>query len=146
MKKNKHAQALVRLARGVKKTMTPAAIKQRREANRKRWAKGKMNKTKTDASAQDGSPVRSTGLLGLSSLAQELYAAMQKGVVCHYMPYMGRFNPNAYYFRTDSHKRCTKQAESLLKAGLVEKRDEDWRGHVLTVKPNSAIVSGDIRS
>lgn len=72
----------------------------------------------------------------LSPLAQELYAAMQNGAECIYMPYMGRFRPVPYYFRTDTHKRCTAQAKSLLKAGLVEKFKErlDNR-HWLRAKP-----------
>jgi mevalonate pyrophosphate decarboxylase len=70
---------------------------------------------------------------GMSLLTKELYAAMQHGVTCFYMPCAGRFNETAYYFRSDTHKRCTKQAKALIKAGLVEKYDEDWRGHSLRV-------------
>lgn len=61
---------------------------------------------------------------------------MSAGVTLHYMPYSGRFNPNAYYFRDDTMKRCTAAAEALLKRGLVEKYDQDWRGHRLRVKAN----------
>jgi hypothetical protein len=70
----------------------------------------------------------------LSPLAQELYAAMQKGMVCYFKPYMGQFNPCAYYYRDDNAKRCTRQAQALLKAGLVERFDDTWRGHKLRVK------------
>lgn len=70
----------------------------------------------------------------MSVLTKELYASMQNGVTCFYMPYAGRFNQTAYYFRSDTHKRCTKQVKALIKAGLVEKYDEDWRGHSLRVK------------
>lgn len=73
----------------------------------------------------------------LSALTTELYTAMRTGVICYYMPYMGRFNQTPYYFRSDTHKRCTKQAETLLRAGLVEKYNKDWRGHTLRVKPNA---------
>lgn len=38
----------------------------------------------------------------------------------HYMHYMGRFNPNAYYFESNSMKKYTKQTEALLKHGLAE--------------------------
>ena len=78
-------------------------------------------------------------LVRLSPLAAELHVAMQQGVTCFYMPYMGRFNQTPYYFRSDTHKRCTKQAEALLKAGLVEKYNKDWRGHALRVKPNDKV-------
>ncbi len=67
----------------------------------------------------------------LPKTQQELLDAMQSGVVVHYMPYMGRFRPNAYYYRRDTHKRCTAAAEALLEKGLVEIFDMDWRGHSL---------------
>ena len=86
-------------------------------------------------------PARAPGtvpaLVRLSLLATELHAAMQHGVTCFYMPYMGRFNQTPYYIRSDTHKRCTKQAEALLKAGLVETYNHDWRGHSLRVTPNA---------
>lgn len=77
-----------------------------------------------------------TDIPRISVLAKELYVAMQNGVTCFYMPCAGRFNPTAYYFRSDTYERCTKQVKALIKAGLVEKCDEDWRGHSLRVKAN----------
>lgn len=59
---------------------------------------------------------------------------MLKGAICYYQPYMGRFNPSAYYFRNDTMKRCTAAAEALVKRGLVERFNEDWRGHRLRAK------------
>lgn len=56
---------------------------------------------------------------------KELLAAMKKGAVCHYMPYMGRFRPNAYYFRSDTMKHCTAAARALVEKGLVEVIDKD---------------------
>lgn len=67
----------------------------------------------------------------ISKTQQELLGAMQKGVVCFYMPYAGRFNPNPYYFRSDTRKRCTAAAEALLKRKLVERYNEKWNGHQL---------------
>lgn len=74
----------------------------------------------------------------LTAPQRELYEAMLNGCTCFYMPYAGRFNPSAYYFRTDNMKRCTAQAKALLKRGLVEKYKEDWRGHKLRVKQPNA--------
>lgn len=69
----------------------------------------------------------------LTARQQELLDAMlTKGVKCHYMRYMGRFNENPYYFRTDTHKHCTAPAERLLNLGLVKRMDKDAYGdHVL---------------
>lgn len=57
----------------------------------------------------------------LSPAMQDLYEAMQKGVVCHYMKYAGSFNPSAYYFRADKMSRCTAQVQALLDRGLAER-------------------------
>ncbi len=72
----------------------------------------------------------------LPKTQHELYEAMKTGVTCFYMPYMGSFRPDAYYFRTDTHKRCTAAAEHLLKRGLVERYEEEGlRGHRLRAVP-----------
>lgn len=67
----------------------------------------------------------------LSKTQAELLSAMQNGAKCEYMPYMGSFNQNAYYYRNDTMKRCTTAARSLLEKGLVKMVDKDWRGHTL---------------
>jgi hypothetical protein len=59
----------------------------------------------------------------LTTAQAELLAAMQTGVICHYMRYAGSFNPTAYYFRSDNRKRCTAQVKALLARGLAEKFD-----------------------
>lgn len=57
----------------------------------------------------------------LTALQREtLEALATPGAVAHYMPYQGRFNPNAYWFRTTDHARCTRQVEALLKMGLLD--------------------------
>jgi hypothetical protein len=71
----------------------------------------------------------------LSKTQQDLHDAMLKGVKCRYMPYMGTFNPNAYYYRNDTMKRCTAQARALLAKGLLKEMDRDWRGHSLVAIP-----------
>lgn len=74
-------------------------------------------------------------VMRLSATQAELLEAMRNGVVCHYMPYMGRFCPNAYYFRSDTKKRCTAPSRSLKEKGLVVSVDKDsWGGHKLIFK------------
>lgn len=64
----------------------------------------------------------------------DLLEALRKGVTLHYMPYMGTFNPTAYYFRDDNHQRVTAAATALLNKGLAEKYEETWRGHRVRAK------------
>lgn len=40
--------------------------------------------------------------------------------VAHYMQYMGRFNPNAYYFLSSNYNHCTAQITALQERGLAE--------------------------
>ncbi|MBI5255390.1 MAG: hypothetical protein HY855_02745 [Burkholderiales bacterium] len=63
-----------------------------------------------------------------------LLEALRKGVTLHYMPYMGTFNPAAYYFRDDNHQRVTAAATALLSKGLAETYDVTWRGHRVRAK------------
>lgn len=66
---------------------------------------------------------------------QDLYEALQRGVVCHYMKYMGQFNPSPYYFRSDTMKNCTAQVRALLKRGLAEKfGDKGYGEHEVRLK------------
>lgn len=57
----------------------------------------------------------------LSNTQQELLDAMQAGVTVHYMPYAGNWNPKAYFFRSDTMKRCTAAAEALIDKGYATK-------------------------
>lgn len=102
-----------------------------------------MNTDTSNAEQQER--VRCSALLGvavkLSKTQQELYDALNSGVICYFMPYRGRFNPNAYYFRKDNHKRCTAAAQALLEKGLAERFDTNkYNGdHKLRVAtPNGA--------
>lgn len=70
----------------------------------------------------------------LSKSQRELFDAIESGVRVVFSPYAGRFNPNEYYRRMDNYKRVTAAARALLKKGLVEKADKDWRGHTLKIK------------
>lgn len=67
----------------------------------------------------------------LSPTQAELLEAMTvKGVIVYYMPYMGRFRPNAYFFRSDTSKHCTAPAKALEKRGLVERFNvQKYNGH-----------------
>lgn len=67
----------------------------------------------------------------------ELLEAMRNGVEVRYMRYMGSFNPNAYYYRTDNLKRCTAPVKALLEKGLAEKVNVQRIGgdHQVRAKP-----------
>jgi hypothetical protein len=66
----------------------------------------------------------------LSKTQAELLAALRAGVGVHYMPYAGRFNPRAYYFRADTYKRCTAAADALIRRGLA-KLEGGWNNKKL---------------
>src|SRR6266704_1355930 len=71
----------------------------------------------------------------LTENQQDLLIALQKGVRLHFMPYQGRFNPNAYFFRSDTMSRCTKAADGLINRGFVvnqKKNHYDKDDFVLT--------------
>lgn len=70
----------------------------------------------------------------LSKTQRELYEAMLNGETVHYMPYLGRFRPDSYYFRSNGCRRCTAAAVALLSKGYAERYDEDVRGHKLRAK------------
>lgn len=50
---------------------------------------------------------------------------MRNGVRVHYMTGL-----NSYSFRSDTMKNCTATVEALLKRGLVEACNKDWKGCV----------------
>ena len=49
---------------------------------------------------------------------------MKAGLVVYFFPYMGRFNPWAYYMRGDTSKKCTRDAEGLICRGLAQLTNE----------------------
>jgi hypothetical protein len=51
-----------------------------------------------------------------------LLEAMKGGVVVRLMIHPG------YCFRSDDFTRCTAQVNGLLRRGLIEEYDRDWRG------------------
>lgn len=57
----------------------------------------------------------------LTAKQAELLEALNSGSLkkIQYMRDMGRFNPNAYYYRDDNLARCTQAAARLLELGLV---------------------------
>ena len=60
----------------------------------------------------------------LSPTQAKLLTQLQGGAVLHYMRYMGRFNPDPYYFCSADNRRCTRAAEVLIKKGLVQRHKE----------------------
>jgi len=71
----------------------------------------------------------------LTENQQDLLIALQKGVHLHFMPYQGRFNPDAYFFRSDTMSRCTRAADGLINRGFVvnqKKHSFDKDDFVLT--------------
>ena len=54
----------------------------------------------------------------LTARQLDLLLAMAGGVRVHYQRYMGSFCPNAYYFRTDTRRKCTREAVALFNLGL----------------------------
>ena len=73
----------------------------------------------------------------LTAKQQELLDAVNRGVVLRYMRYMGRFNPSAYYFRSDTLNRCTSTAAALYERGLVARVNENEFGDHKLVKKES---------
>lgn len=72
----------------------------------------------------------------LSKTQQEVYDQLLAGEYCHYMRYMGRFNPTPYYFMHGTMRRCTAQVNALLEKGLAERFDVDRFGeHKVRAKP-----------
>ena len=59
----------------------------------------------------------------LSAAQTDLLECMRRGNTVYYLSGL-----NAYYFRSDTMKNCTKQAVALLGRGLVERHDIDWKG------------------
>jgi hypothetical protein len=57
----------------------------------------------------------------LSRYQRELLEAMHAGVRVHYIHHETLMNATAYYFRSDTMKRCTRAAKALLAWGVVEK-------------------------
>lgn len=108
-------------------------------------------KTESEPSRSSGqhaaatSSARASKRLGmkLSPPQAELLAAMQAGVICHYMMHGRGEN---YYFRSDTMRHCTAQANALRARGLVEPYARDWRGHKLRAthaKPEGqAVIDG----
>ena len=59
----------------------------------------------------------------------ELLLYMQEGARLFYMPYMGRFRQNPYYFAASDkgeRLRCTVAADALIKKGLIIRSQKGW--------------------
>lgn len=70
----------------------------------------------------------------LSPTQADLLKAIRRGVKVHYMEYLGRHNPNPYYFRNDTHKRCTAAVDALVAKGFLEIYDQNYGKHKVRLK------------
>jgi len=61
----------------------------------------------------------------LTPAMQDLLDAMRRGARVHYIG-----GVNAYYFRSDTRKLCTKQVDALQSRGLVREVTRDWKTYV----------------
>jgi hypothetical protein len=50
------------------------------------------------------------------------------------MPYAGRFNPTAYFFRSDNLKRCTAAANALVAKGLAKHQGGFSRERIVLIE------------
>ncbi len=56
----------------------------------------------------------------LTEKENEILNKLKEGIKCHYMEYMGRFNPNPYWFMSDNGRKCTIQIKGLEKKGYIK--------------------------
>lgn len=55
----------------------------------------------------------------------------------YYQPYMGRFNPNAYWFLSTTMRRATKEVRVLVARGLLDTKSKDPFGGNTTATINA---------
>lgn len=55
----------------------------------------------------------------------DLLRAMQRGAVVHFMPWSR--HTDAYYFRSDTMRTCTKQVDALAARGLLKITEHNYR-------------------
>jgi len=61
----------------------------------------------------------------LTDKEKNILERLQKGVKCSYMGYMGRFNPNPYWYMSDDMKKCTIQIKGLKRKGYIETKSKN---------------------
>lgn len=81
-------------------------------------------------------------MAALTERQAALLEALKAGVKVHYMGYMGRFNPNAYYYREDTHERVTAQANALIKRKLARLTD-GYQHRQLVLRDESCVGNGN---
>jgi hypothetical protein len=72
----------------------------------------------------------------LTPAMRELLDAMRAGVRLRYMPWGRAYD--AHYYRSDTMKPCTKQAEALIARGLVLVRSESYKTIVELAPPTDS--------
>ena len=111
----------------------------------------KVEKAMSDEKTKEGKeaektgghpPVASMPLLSPKLSVRELAVLkrLQEGNAAHYMPYMGRFRQNAYWFMSGPDypegfktSKCTREMDKLIKLGLAKVTKSDWRGRTAVV-------------
>jgi t-SNARE complex subunit (syntaxin) len=68
----------------------------------------------------------------LTAAQRDLLDAAKAGTTVHFMG-----GGSCYYFRTDTMKRCTKQAQALICKGFLVEQSRDWRGAKYKFQENS---------
>lgn len=64
----------------------------------------------------------------------------------HYMPYLGRFRPRAYYYISCgighelNHQSCTAQIKGLLERGLVNRSMSTANGHEVRINYDGRMI------
>jgi len=55
----------------------------------------------------------------LTEKERDVLERLQKGIPAHYMRSIGNFQPDAYWYMTDDHKKCTQQIKGLQKKEYI---------------------------
>jgi hypothetical protein len=75
----------------------------------------------------------------LTDRQMRVLKAIQGGEFCHYHPYMGRFNPHAYY-SVGHIGKCTREVEKLIKEGLLKEEGVGIRCKVYLTEAGKSFV------
>jgi len=76
----------------------------------------------------------------LTAVQQAVLNRMRSGALAHYMPYMGRFRPNPYWFLDDNMEHCTRQVQRLIKLGLARYSKREYSGSTAV-----AVMTGETK-
>lgn len=74
----------------------------------------------------------------LTESQQKVLDEMRGGAKAYYMPYIGTFRANPYWFIDTDRRHCTRQIEALIKLGLVEITQSSYAGKTAAAKNEPA--------